>query len=60
MGQYLTQCKEKDVIPGKKYYLRMHTDPNIFYPTVFDPIVEWKTIQDFVKIGKVWQESHQE
>lgn len=64
-GQYLEYVVDRsgdnilepaqNIQPGKTYYMRQIWKPNEFRPTVFDASVNWSTIEEIHKTGRIWQ-----
>jgi hypothetical protein len=43
----------EEIVPGEQYYMQQKAKPNHFHPTVFDPIVNWSTIEELQP--RVWR-----
>ena len=51
----LTKVKLKDIKPNVQYYTQSAWKTDEFTPTTFDPKVEWNTIEELHKTGRIWQ-----
>lgn len=51
----LIKPKLNDIKPDRKYYMQSAWRPDEFTPTTFDPKVEWTTIEELHKTGRIWQ-----
>lgn len=51
----LERTQLSDIKPNKTYYMQAVYKTNEFRPTTFDPKVEWRTIEELFKTGRIWQ-----
>jgi hypothetical protein len=51
----LIKTNLKDIKPNIKYYMQSAWKSDQFTPTTFDPKVEWTTIEELHKTGRIWQ-----
>jgi hypothetical protein len=51
----LIKTNLRDIKPNTKYYMQSAWKSDEFIPTTFDPKVEWKTIEELHKTGRIWQ-----
>lgn len=51
----LERVKIEDIQPNKTYYMQGALKPREFRPTTFDPKVEWRTIEELHKTGRIWR-----
>jgi len=51
----LAKTKLNEIKPNKKYYMQSAWKSDEFIPTTFDPKVEWRTIEELHKTGRIWQ-----
>lgn len=42
-----------EIVPNEQYYMQQIRNPKHFYPTTFDPIVNWSTIKELQP--RVWR-----
>ena len=53
--ELLERPKLEEIEPGNLYYMQQVWKPNEFHPTVFDPSVNWTTIEELYKTGRIWR-----
>ena len=51
----LEKTQLSDIKPNKTYYMQDVYKINEFRPTTFDPSVEFRTIEELHKTGRIWQ-----
>lgn len=51
----LEPTKLEEIVPNQQYYMQQVYKPNEFHPTVFHPSVNWSTIEELHKTGRIWQ-----
>jgi hypothetical protein len=51
----LEPTKLEEIEPGNKYYMQQVWKPNEFHPTVFSHSVNWSTIEELFKTGRIWR-----
>ena len=43
------------VKPNTPYYMQLPMQMHMFQPVVFDPAVNWSTIEEFTRKKAIWQ-----
>lgn len=43
------------VKPNTLYYMQLPMQKHMFHPIVFDPAVNWSTIEEFTRKQAIWQ-----